>query len=104
MILVERKRDAGIVEISKIDSIDGLENHQVVKMERGDKIKKTIKGARSLHEDKNCYSVKSIKEAQAIYVNKQNKKTKSSGGLCCVCSDYSSNLDENGVCSHCQIG
>lgn len=103
MILVERTKEFGLVEIRKIENLTGLENHEIVKVERGDSIKSSIKKARKIHGTTNCYSVKAIKEAQEEFVAKQNKKTNSSGGLCCVCGDYSSHLSERGVCSHCEL-
>lgn len=103
MILVEKTKDFGIVEIRKISSISNLENHEIVKVERGDAIKLSIKKARKIHGTTNCYSVKAIKEAQEEFVAKQNKKSNAIGGLCCVCGDYGSHLSERGVCSHCEI-
>jgi hypothetical protein len=104
MKVVERRNNE-IIEIGKIESIDGLDNSVLILLERGDKIKKAIKGGRTMFGNKNLMSVKSMREAMDENARKQSKKNKTEGGLCCVCTDWFPNsmLDSRGVCSHCQI-
>lgn len=104
MKIVERINDK-IKEISKIDSIENLDNCTLILLERGDKIKKAVKNGRTMFGNKNLYSVKSMREAIKEFEKKQSKKNKVGGFLCCVCGDWfpSSQLDNNSVCIHCQI-
>jgi len=102
MKLAKRENNE-IKEIKTIQNIDGLENSDLILLERGDKIKKNIKGANPVFGLKNLYSVKSMREAIEINVKKMNKKSNSQGGLCVVCCDYHSHLDERGICRDCQI-
>ncbi len=104
MKLVKRENDE-IKEIRSIQNIDYLENSELVLLERGDKIKKNIKGANTVFGVKNLYSVKSMKDAIAINIEKMNKRNKSRGALCVVCCDYflDHELDERGICPHCQL-
>ena len=104
MKIVRRDNDE-IIEVEKIDSIEGLDNSTLVLLERGDKIKKAVKGGRTMFGNKNLFSVKSMHEAIQESTRKANKKHKAEGGLCCVCTDWfpSNMLDNRGICPHCQI-
>jgi len=104
MKIIERRNDE-IVEIEKIETIDGLDNSIMILLERGDKIKKAVKGGRTIFGNKNLMSVKSMRKAMAENTRKANKKNNIDGGFCCVCTDWFPNnmLDNRGVCAHCQI-
>lgn len=101
---IERKNDE-MIEVGIIESIDGLDNSVLVLLERGDKIKKSVKGGRTMLDNKNLMSVKSMREAMQENARKLNKKNNSSGGFCCVCTDWfpGNMLDIRGVCRHCQL-
>ncbi len=104
MKLMESTKN-GMIEIRSIETITGLENYQIVMMERGDKMKVLMKKANCVGGNKNHYSVKAIKECVAEAEMKQNKKNNAQGGLCCVCTDWfaMSQLDDRGICPHCQL-
>lgn len=103
MKLVERKNDQ-LIDIEKINTLDNLENSALVLIERGDVIKKMIKGARASFGNKNLFSVKSMKEAIANNEAKHNKKH-GSGHFCCVCGDWfaDNRLNSDCVCHNCAI-
>lgn len=83
---------------NKIQNILGLENSQLILMERGDKLKKSIKKADPVFGDKNLYSVKRIKEALSTATKKKNIQ----GNYCCVCvENWTTNA--NGICNECDI-
>jgi RNA polymerase-binding transcription factor DksA len=77
---ITRTPERIFVEGETIETIDGLENCQMVLVERKDALKKAIKAAK-----------------KAKSVNKFE--------LCCVCTEFVpvSNLNANGVCRCCQL-
>ena len=106
MKLAKRENNE-IVELNKIETISGLENSQLVVLERGDAMKKAAKGYRSFFGRKDLTSVKALNEAIADNAIKAAKKAKSGSKfeLCCVCTDFVpvSSLDSRGVCRCCQL-
>ena len=106
MKLAKRENNE-IVELNKIETIDGLENSQLIILERGDAMKKAAKGFRPMFGRKDLTSVKSLNEAIESNAIKAAKKAKSGSkyGLCCVCTDFApiSSLDSRGVCRCCQL-
>lgn len=99
MRLAERINNETIVG-EKIINISGLENSQLIIMERGDKLKKDIKKAATCFGDKNLHSVKSIKEALKMDITK--KVDTGDGTWCCVCvENWTYNSD--GICNECHI-
>lgn len=99
MKLVKSSKD-GLEIIKTIKSIDGLQDSDMVLLERGNKIKKIIKGARKTRF-KDVYSVKAMHEAIAINIEKQNKKTGDVWNVCCVCGDYTKADDF--ICNDCRL-
>lgn len=106
MKLAKRENNE-IVEIGKISTISGLENSQLVILERGDAMKKAAKGFRTMFGRKDLTSVKALNDAIASNAIKAAKKAASSSKfeLCCVCTDFVpiSSLDSRGVCRCCQL-
>lgn len=106
MKIVKRENNA-IIEIGKISTISGLENSQLVILERGDAMKAAAKGYRSFFGRKDLTSVKALREAIAANAMKAAKKAASSSKfeLCCVCTDFFpvNSLDSRGVCRCCQL-
>jgi hypothetical protein len=104
---ITRTPERIFVEGETIETIDGLENCQMVLVERKDALKKAIKGARPVMGSKNVFSVKEIKETLQKNAIKAAKKAKSVNKfeLCCVCTEFVpvSNLNANGVCRCCQL-
>lgn len=104
MKLIESTKN-GMVEIKTIENIVGLENHQIVMMERGDSLKKVLKKAAKVGGYKDHHSIKTIKAAIKDAAAKQNKKNNTTGNCCCVCTDWFQDavLDARGICPHCQL-
>lgn len=106
MKLAKRENNQ-ITELNKIETISGLENSQLIILERGDAMKKAAKGFRTLFGRKDLTSVKSLNDAIAVNAIKAAKKAKSTSkyDLCCVCTDFVpvSSLDSRGVCRCCQL-
>ena len=106
MKLVKRENNE-IISGETIATIAGLENSQLVMLERGDAMKKAAKNARGVFGRKDVFSVKGLNEAIKANAAKAAKKADSSDGfaLCCVCTDFFPihTLDERGICRHCQL-
>ncbi|MFA7193204.1 MAG: hypothetical protein WC131_03715 [Bacilli bacterium] len=106
MKLAKRENNQ-ITELNKISTISGLENSQLIILERGDAMKTAAKGFRTLFGRKDLTSVKSLNEAIAANAIKAAKKAKNGSKyeLCCVCTDFVpvSSLDSRGVCRCCQL-
>lgn len=87
MKLVEYNKETKTDEATKtITSIKGLENHDIVLMERGDSLKKDLKKAYNVKGNKNMYSAKGIKEALEKAATKKIKTN--TVAWCCVCGEY----------------
>lgn len=102
-----KRENNTIIEMGKISTISGLENSQMVVLERGDAMKTAAKGYRYFFGRKDLTSVKALNEAIEANAAKAAKKAKSGSkyGLCCVCTDFApiSSLDSRGVCRCCQL-
>lgn len=99
MRLARRENNEITIE-EKIETIKDLNDHQVILLERGDKLKKSLKNATHCFGNKNMYSVKKIKEALAENAIKDAKKAETKGGWCCVCVDVWT-TNKSGACNDC---
>ncbi len=102
MILVISHRNGSFEDVKEINTISNLENFELVKIERGNKIKKHLRGVQPVFGVKDLYSVKMIKEALEIAERKAQRKTQKIAHYCMVCGEYTSTSDD-GLCNECRI-
>ena len=106
MRLAKRENNQIIIG-EKIENISGLENCQLIALERGDKMKRAAKGFNTCFGRKDLTSVKALEEAIKLNSWKAAKKAKSNSSyeLCCVCTEFVpvNRLDSRCVCDCCQL-
>jgi len=104
MKLAKRNRDETITVTDRIENITGLENSQLIKMDRGDKLNKDLKRAkaRTCFGEKGLYSVKEIKSALEEIASMNAKSSKFNGCWCMVCVENWTH-NESGICNECKL-
>lgn len=100
MHVVTRQRDGQMMQGRAIENLDGLDNSDIVSIERGNPIKKALKKTCTVFGQKNLYSVKSLRDALTVAASKNPAPV--AGHYCSVCGEnWTSNL--SGTCNECAI-